>query len=89
MGEARRFVQRQGVAAWTVNLDLVTTTSRRRGSMCICRFYTQRDLQLDVNLLTSVSRWLWQMRWIEFWWAPRRSFQVPMKTKGLLQLEFR
>jgi hypothetical protein len=47
-------VQRQGVAAWTVNLDLVTTTSRRRGSMCICRFYTQRDLQLDVNLLTSV-----------------------------------
>jgi hypothetical protein len=22
--------------------------------MCICRFYTQRDLQLDVNLLTSV-----------------------------------
>jgi hypothetical protein len=44
----------QGVAAWTVNLELVTTTNRRRGTMSICRFYTQRDLQLDVNLLTSI-----------------------------------
>jgi UDP-GlcNAc:undecaprenyl-phosphate GlcNAc-1-phosphate transferase len=46
--------QRHGVAAWTVNLELVTTTNRRRGSMSIYRLYTQRDLQLDVNLLTSV-----------------------------------
>jgi UDP-GlcNAc:undecaprenyl-phosphate GlcNAc-1-phosphate transferase len=47
-------VQRQAVAAWTVGLELVTTTNHRRGSMNICRFYTQRDLQLDVNLLTSI-----------------------------------
>ena len=46
--------QRQAVAAWTVGLELVTTANQRRGSMNICRFYTQRDLQLDVNLLTSI-----------------------------------
>ncbi|HEX3320292.1 MAG TPA: MraY family glycosyltransferase [Terriglobales bacterium] len=46
--------RRQVVPAWTVSLELVTTTNQRRGSMSICRFYTQRNLQLDVNLLTSV-----------------------------------
>ena len=39
--------------SWKLNLDLVTTSNRRRGSLVIKRFYTQRDLQLDVNLLTS------------------------------------
>ena len=46
--------RRQVVPAWTVSLELVTTTNQRRGSMNICRFYTQRNLQLDVNLLTSI-----------------------------------
>jgi len=32
----------------------VTTSNRRLGSMSIQRLYTQRDLQLDVNLLTAV-----------------------------------
>ena len=41
------------VTAWSVNLDLVATNNRRRGSMTIFRLYNTRDLQLDVNLLTS------------------------------------
>lgn len=44
---------RQGIPAWTVILDLVTTANKRRGSMNIYRAYTQRDLHLDVNLLTA------------------------------------
>jgi UDP-GlcNAc:undecaprenyl-phosphate/decaprenyl-phosphate GlcNAc-1-phosphate transferase len=39
--------------SWKLKLDLVTASNRRRGSLVIKRFYTQRDLQLDVNLLTS------------------------------------
>jgi UDP-GlcNAc:undecaprenyl-phosphate GlcNAc-1-phosphate transferase len=39
--------------SWRLNLDLVTSSNRRRGSLIIKRFYTGRDLQLDVNLLTS------------------------------------
>lgn len=42
------------VTAWSLNLDLVTANNRRRGSMTIYRMYSERDLQLDVNLLTSV-----------------------------------
>jgi UDP-GlcNAc:undecaprenyl-phosphate GlcNAc-1-phosphate transferase len=42
------------VTAWSLNLDLVTAHSRRRGSMTIYRIYNEHDLQLDVNLLTSV-----------------------------------
>jgi UDP-GlcNAc:undecaprenyl-phosphate GlcNAc-1-phosphate transferase len=42
------------VSAWTLTLDLVTANNRRRGSMLIYRRYSERDLQLDVNLLTSV-----------------------------------
>lgn len=40
--------------AWNLALDLVTTSNRRRGTLTIRRLYTQRDLQLDINLLTSV-----------------------------------
>jgi UDP-GlcNAc:undecaprenyl-phosphate/decaprenyl-phosphate GlcNAc-1-phosphate transferase len=40
--------------AWSLTIDLVATNNRRRGSMTIYRLYTERDLQLDVNLLTSV-----------------------------------
>lgn len=40
-------------AAWTLGLDLVTTSNRRRGNMIVHRRYTDQSLQLDVNLLTS------------------------------------
>jgi len=39
--------------SWKLILDLMTTSNRRRGSLVVYRVYTQRDLQLDVNLLTS------------------------------------
>ncbi|MGO8935520.1 MAG: MraY family glycosyltransferase [Terracidiphilus sp.] len=39
--------------SWKLTLDLVTTSNRRRGSLVVFRIYSQRDLQLDVNLLTS------------------------------------
>jgi UDP-GlcNAc:undecaprenyl-phosphate GlcNAc-1-phosphate transferase len=42
------------VAAWSLTLDLVAPNNRRRGSITIYRLYTERDLQLDINLLTSV-----------------------------------
>ena len=38
---------------WKLTLDLVTTSNRHRGSLVVYRIYSQRDLQLDVNLLTS------------------------------------
>jgi hypothetical protein len=40
--------------AWSLNLDLVTANHRRRGCLTLHRLYSTRDLQLDVNLLTSV-----------------------------------
>src|SRR5438876_493125 len=42
------------VTAWSLTLDLVAANNRQRGSMIIYRLYTQRDLQLDINLLTSI-----------------------------------
>jgi hypothetical protein len=39
--------------SWKLTLDLVTPSNRRRGSLIVYRIYTSRDLQLDVNLLTS------------------------------------
>jgi hypothetical protein len=42
------------VTAWSLHLDLVTVNNRRRGSLTVYRMYSERDLQLDVNLLTSV-----------------------------------
>jgi UDP-GlcNAc:undecaprenyl-phosphate GlcNAc-1-phosphate transferase len=38
---------------WKLTLDLVTTSNQRRGSFVVYRVYSHRDLQLDVNLLTS------------------------------------
>jgi hypothetical protein len=32
---------------------LVTTSNRRRGALVVYRVYSQRGLQLDVNLMTS------------------------------------
>jgi UDP-GlcNAc:undecaprenyl-phosphate GlcNAc-1-phosphate transferase len=44
----------QMLAAWSMSLDLVAANNRRRGCLTIYRQYSERDLQLDVNLLTSV-----------------------------------
>ena len=40
-------------AAWSLTLDLVSTSNRRRGSLIVQRRYSEHPLQLDVNLLTS------------------------------------
>ena len=45
---------RQSGMAWSLTLDLVATNNRRRGSLTVYRRYTERDLQLDVNLLIAV-----------------------------------
>ena len=42
------------VSAWHLGLDLVTANNRRRGTLIVYRLYNTRDLQLDINLLTSV-----------------------------------
>ncbi|MGA2202571.1 MAG: MraY family glycosyltransferase [Terriglobales bacterium] len=39
--------------SWKLTLDLVTTSNQPRGSLVVYRVYSRRDLQLDVNLLTS------------------------------------
>lgn len=43
----------EGLAAWTLSLDLVSSINRHRGALVVHRLYAQRDLQLDINLLTS------------------------------------
>ena len=45
---------RELTSAWCLTLDLVTTTNSRCGSMTVYRLYADRDLQFDINLLTSV-----------------------------------
>lgn len=44
----------QARGAWSLTLDLITEGNRRCGSMTVHRLYSGRDLQLDINLLTSV-----------------------------------
>ena len=39
--------------SWKLTLDLVTNSNRQRGTLVVHRIYSRRDLQLDVNLLTS------------------------------------
>ncbi|MFZ0805495.1 MAG: MraY family glycosyltransferase [Candidatus Sulfotelmatobacter sp.] len=41
------------LAAWTINLDLLSSANHRRGKLLINRLYSHRDVQLDINLLTS------------------------------------
>jgi UDP-GlcNAc:undecaprenyl-phosphate/decaprenyl-phosphate GlcNAc-1-phosphate transferase len=43
----------EGLAVWTIALDLLSSGNRRRGTLNIHRLYSGRDLQLDINLLTS------------------------------------
>ena len=40
-------------AAWTLALNLLSSSNQRRGTLTIHRLYGLRDLQLDINLLTS------------------------------------
>jgi len=42
-----------GAPLWTVALDLLTSTQRRRGTLLVNRLYSTRDLQVDINLLTT------------------------------------
>jgi UDP-GlcNAc:undecaprenyl-phosphate GlcNAc-1-phosphate transferase len=44
----------QSTSAWSLRLELVTSENQRRGSITFHRLYNHRNLQLDVNLLTSV-----------------------------------
>jgi UDP-GlcNAc:undecaprenyl-phosphate GlcNAc-1-phosphate transferase len=41
-------------SAWCLTLDLVSTSNRRSGSVTVYRLYSDRELQFDINLLTSV-----------------------------------
>ena len=40
-------------SSWKLTLDLMTSSKHRRGSLVVHRVYSRRDLQLDINLLTS------------------------------------
>jgi UDP-GlcNAc:undecaprenyl-phosphate/decaprenyl-phosphate GlcNAc-1-phosphate transferase len=52
-GKTRSSSPLEGLAIWTLSLDLVSSSNRRRGVLAVHRFYSQRGLQLDINLLTS------------------------------------
>jgi len=41
-------------AAWTIALDLFSSANHHRGTLTILRLYSNRDVQVDINLLTSV-----------------------------------
>jgi len=42
-----------GSAVWSIALDLMSSANRHRGSLMVHRNYSTRELQLDVNLLTT------------------------------------
>jgi UDP-GlcNAc:undecaprenyl-phosphate/decaprenyl-phosphate GlcNAc-1-phosphate transferase len=52
-GKTRGAPSLEGSALWTLSLDLVSSSNRRRGSMNFHRRYSPRHLQVDINLLTS------------------------------------
>jgi UDP-GlcNAc:undecaprenyl-phosphate GlcNAc-1-phosphate transferase len=52
-GKIRGARSLEGSAVWTLSLDLVSSSNRRRGALVVHRLYSSRDLQLDINLLTS------------------------------------
>jgi len=43
----------EGLATWTLSLDLVSSSNRHRGALVVHRVYSHRGLQLDINLLTT------------------------------------
>ena len=47
-------IKLHSLSAWSLTLQLITTTSRRRGSLKIYRLYNQHPLLVDINFLTSV-----------------------------------
>ena len=49
----QHIVSISSLPSWKLSLDLITTSNRRRGTLMVYRVYSQRGLQLDVNLLTS------------------------------------
>jgi UDP-GlcNAc:undecaprenyl-phosphate GlcNAc-1-phosphate transferase len=49
----QHIVSMSSLPSWKLTLDLVTTSNRRRGALVVYRVYSQRGLQLDVNLMTS------------------------------------
>ncbi|MFZ0416774.1 MAG: MraY family glycosyltransferase [Candidatus Sulfotelmatobacter sp.] len=52
-GLSQAGLSQDGLALWTLSLDLVSSSNRHRGALVVRRLYSQRDLQLDINLLTS------------------------------------
>ncbi len=48
------YFSNEAVSGWKLTLDLVTTAHLRHGSLTIYRGYSERDLQIDINLLTSI-----------------------------------
>ena len=42
-----------GAGVWNLALHLLSSTNRARGTLTVQRLYSARDLQLDINLLTS------------------------------------
>jgi UDP-GlcNAc:undecaprenyl-phosphate/decaprenyl-phosphate GlcNAc-1-phosphate transferase len=49
-----RYLSCETGAMWSLTLNLVTPSNRPQGFMTLYRAYCERDLQLDINLLTSV-----------------------------------
>jgi len=52
-GKSRGSRSLDGLAVWTLSLDLVSSANRHRGALVVHRLYSQRHLQLDINLLTT------------------------------------
>ncbi len=52
-GKTRAARSLESLAVWTLSLDLMSSSNRRRGTMMVHRLCSQRDLQVDINLLTS------------------------------------
>ena len=46
--------EKEMVSTWSITLDLFTLHNRHAGSLTVYRLYSTRDVQLDVNLLTSI-----------------------------------
>jgi hypothetical protein len=49
----QHIVSISSLPSWKLSLDLITTSNRRRGTLVVYRVYSQRGLQLDVNLVTA------------------------------------
>jgi hypothetical protein len=52
-GKTRGSRSLEGLAVWTLSLDLVSSSNRRRGALAVHRLYSPRPLQLDINILTK------------------------------------